>query len=70
MTDPRGHDGLTAQDEGPICLIHPDADVRAWLEEHVEDPQWLRGSLVVEHHDFADLLRRLMQAGYQIGGEA
>jgi hypothetical protein len=64
------HDDGRVENEGNIVAsLYLDADVRAWVEEYVEDAQWSPdGALVVEHRDVAEMLLRLLEAGFQIGG--
>lgn len=64
------HDDGHVENEGNIVArLYLDANVRAWVEEYVEDAQWSPdGALVVEHRDVAEMLLRLFEAGFQIGG--
>lgn len=55
-------EGLTeydfrVQDEGSIVVLHPQNDwARDWLYEHVVDPQWWGGGVVIEPRYLSNLL--------------
>lgn len=45
---------------GSICLVKPESDQeREWLEEHVSEPMWWAGGLVVEPRYVEPLLAGL-----------
>jgi len=55
-------------DHGSIVLVRPlTDDVRAWLDEHVEeDAQWWGGALAVQPDYVVPLVGALMDEGFAI----
>jgi hypothetical protein len=54
------------ENHGSIALLRPlTPDVRAWLEEHVdEEAQWFGSALVVEPRYLEPLVLALIEEGY------
>lgn len=53
--------------EGGLFMFQPRTDAaREWIEEHVADPLWFAGALVVEHGVAADLAAGMSGAGLEV----
>lgn len=53
--------------EGGLFMFQPRTDAaREWIEEHVADPMWFAGALVVEHGMAADLAAGMSESGLEV----
>ena len=57
------------QDEGTIVILHPCNDAAGdWLYEHVAEPQWWGGGVVIEHRFVLDILQGIESDGLTVAG--
>ena len=55
------------QDEGTIVILHPCNDAAGdWLYEHIAEPQWWGGGVVIERRYVLDIWHALAEDGMTI----